>query len=122
MAVYTVTGSGFNLLYDYHRTGLGSSGLAVFTNESNSGFTNALIEMLIQSHEEFIHVFPAVPRKWKDISFENLRAEGAFLVSAERKNGDVSKITIHAERDGVIRLKNPWKKNQRYLAATKRFQ
>lgn len=44
-------------------------------------------EMLLQSWGDVIDIFPAVPESWTDVSFYNLRAEGAFLVSAVRKNG-----------------------------------
>ena len=52
--------------------------------------------MLLQSWEDVIRVFPAVPSKWKDVSFRNLRAEGAFLVSAVRKNGTTHFVRIES--------------------------
>ncbi len=53
-------------------------------------------DMLIQSWSDKILVFPAVSAKWEDVSFANLRAEGAFLVSAVRKNGKTSFIAIES--------------------------
>jgi len=50
-----------------------------FTLEGNFAFAAGLQEMLIQSKDDIIEVFPAIPSSWKDISFENLRTEGAFL-------------------------------------------
>ena len=47
----------------------------------------SLNDMLLSSWGDRIRVFPGVPENWKDISFHNLRAQGAFLVSAVRKNG-----------------------------------
>ena len=47
--------------------------------------------MLLQSWNDIIQVFPAVPDKWKDVCFKNFRTQGAFLVSAERKNGKYGK-------------------------------
>ena len=108
MEVYTSRAGGFNLNYDYAGTGLGMSGAKCFTNETNSGFSAALLEMLLQSHNGLIRVFPALPKDWKDVSFQNLRAEGAFLVSATRMNGRATQITIRSERGGVVRVKSPW--------------
>jgi hypothetical protein len=34
--------------------------------------------------------------------------EGGFLVSAGRKEGRTENVTIRAQRDGVIRIANPW--------------
>jgi hypothetical protein len=50
--------------------------------------------MLIQSWGGAIRVFPAMPSTWKDANFYSLRTEGAFLVSAVRKNGDTKFIHV----------------------------
>ena len=50
-------------------------------------------EMLMQSHQGVIRVFPCW-NKTDDASFENLRADGAFLVSAELKNEKVVSLEI----------------------------
>ncbi|MBQ8763851.1 MAG: hypothetical protein IJZ07_07085 [Clostridia bacterium] len=50
-------------------------------------------EMLMQSHEGVIRLFPCWDKK-SAASFENLRADGAFLVSAENKNEKVTSLKI----------------------------
>ena len=50
-------------------------------------------EMLMQSHQGVIRLFPCW-NKTDDASFENLRADGAFLVSAELKNGEIISLEI----------------------------
>jgi len=68
--------------------------------------------MLLQSYSGTIRLFPAVPADWNNISFKTLRAEGAFLVSAERKDGLAQSVTIISEKGGICRLENPFEKNQ----------
>lgn len=51
-------------------------------------------DMLLQSRRECVHVFPAIPKEWKDAVFHQLRAEGAFLVSAVRESGRTVWIQI----------------------------
>jgi hypothetical protein len=51
-------------------------------------------EMLIQSWGGTIRVFPACPTAWRDAEFRDLRAEGAFLVSAVRKDGKTQWVRI----------------------------
>ncbi len=51
-------------------------------------------DMLLQSWGGKIRVFPAVPSQWGDVQFEDLRTEGAFLVSAGRKDGKTTCIRI----------------------------
>jgi alpha-L-fucosidase 2 len=79
-----------------------------FTLEGNFAFAAGVQEMLIQSHTGIIHLFPAIPISWKDVSFSTLRTAGAFLVSAEQKGGKVEKVEIVSERGGICKLKNPF--------------
>lgn len=50
-------------------------------------------EMLMQSHQGIIRIFPCWNKK-SDASFENLRADGAFLVSAELKEEKIVSLKI----------------------------
>ena len=47
----------------------------------------SMFDMMLQSWEGKIRVFPALPSAWQNIAFRDLRTEGAFLVSASRRNG-----------------------------------
>lgn len=53
-------------------------------------------DMLLQSWGGKIRVFPAVPSVWQDVCYEDLRTEGAFLVSAVRKGGKTVHIRIES--------------------------
>ena len=64
--------------------------------------------MLLQSHTGVIQVFPAVPAAWRDAAFRTLRAQGAFLVSAQKSGGAVAGVVVIAERGGRLRLRNPF--------------
>jgi len=68
-------------------------------------------EMLMQSYEGTIRVFPNWNTR-KDASFEQLRAYGAFLVSSNLKNGVVEYIRILSEKGNQINLQSPWMKNK----------
>jgi len=81
-----------------------------FTLEGNFAAAAGLQEMLLQSYSGTIRIFPAVPVDWKDISFKTLRAEDAFLISAERKDGLTNSVTIISEKGGLCRLENPFEK------------
>ncbi|KYP15999.1 glycoside hydrolase family 95-like protein [Flavihumibacter sp. CACIAM 22H1] len=50
--------------------------------------------LLLQSWGNKIRLFPAVPDNWKELSFENLRTQGAFLVSAVRQEGSTRWVKI----------------------------
>jgi hypothetical protein len=55
---------------------------------------NAISEMLLQSWGGKIRIFPATPDKWQESAFDQLRTQGAFLVSAVRKNGQTQWVKI----------------------------
>lgn len=78
-----------------------------FTLEGNFAFAAAVQEMLLQSHAGVIRVFPAIPRSWRDVSFKDLRARGAFLVSAEISDGTLRKIVVKSLKGGTLRLAVP---------------
>ena len=79
-----------------------------FTLEGNFAFASGIQEMLIQSHSGIIRLFPAIPSDWKDAGFKNLRAYGAFVVSASLIQGEVSEVKIIAEAGGELKLADPF--------------
>lgn len=79
-----------------------------FTLEGNFAFAEAIHEMLLQSQNGCVRIFPALPKSWEEAEFSTLRAEGAFLVSAVRSRGLITRVSIHSEQGGPLRLENPF--------------
>jgi len=88
-----------------------------FTLEGNFAFAQGVHELLLQSRDNRIEVFPATPRSWRDVSFTDLRAEGAFLVSGKKADGQVDEIKIVSEKGGITIMKLPFR--TMYIAAQK---
>jgi len=97
----------FHLNGDQTKSGLSRNHSRPFTLEGNFAFAAGVQEMLLQSHDGTVRVFPAVPADWQDVSFERLRAEGAFLVSARMERGKVVWLSVLAEKGGKLRIVNP---------------
>ncbi|WP_285744659.1 Tat pathway signal sequence domain protein [Lentzea sp. NBRC 105346] len=57
----------------------------------------SMYDMLVQSWGDVIRVFPAVPASWGDISLDNFRTQGAFLLSASRRGGVTKWIRVRSE-------------------------
>jgi alpha-L-fucosidase 2 len=57
-------------------------------------------EMLLQSVDGTLRIFPALPASWKDAAFDKLLAKGGFEVSAERRNGATVSIRIKSIAGG----------------------
>ena len=71
------------------------------------GIIKPMSEMLIQSWEGAINVFPNWPEEL-DASYRDLRTRGAFLVSSGFKDGEVQSIEIKSEHGGECKIINPW--------------
>jgi alpha-L-fucosidase 2 len=99
----------FHLNGDQTKSGYSKFQYRPFTLEGNFAFASGLQEMLLQSYAGFIEIMPAVPVEWKDISFQDLRAEGAFLVSVKKEGGQIDEVKIIAEKGGITKLKLPFK-------------
>ena len=67
----------------------------------------SIMELLIQGWGGKIRVFPAVPDQWKEASFHQLRAQGGFLVSAQRSAGKTDWISIQSLSGEPCVLKVP---------------
>lgn len=98
----------FHVNGDQSGTGKSNYTYRPFTLEGNFAFAAGVQEMLLQSHTDTLRIFPAIPGDWKDVSFENLRAQGAFLVSAERKDGKVVSVKIESEKGEDLLLVSPF--------------
>jgi alpha-L-fucosidase 2 len=64
--------------------------------ESPLSFATCVHDMLIQSMGGVIKVFPGTPERWGDAAFYDLRAQGAFLVSAKKKGGVTRFVSINS--------------------------
>ncbi len=64
-------------------------------------------ECLMQSWNGEIRVFPNWPAE-RDARFTTLRAKGAFLVSAEQREGAVQWVELLSEKGAPLRMQNPW--------------
>ena len=98
----------FHVNGDQSGTGKSRYTYRPFTLEGNFAFAEGVQEMLLQSQNGRLRVFPAIPAVWKDVAFTHLRAEGALLVSAEMKGGSVTHVHIVAERGGDVVLGDPF--------------
>jgi alpha-L-fucosidase 2 len=73
----------------------------------DGSFGNAagIFEMLIQSHEGFIHLLPALPGEWSSGKLSGVKARGGFEISMEWKNSRITSATVCSDAGGKLRIK-----------------
>lgn len=71
----------------------------------NTGATAGIAEMLLQSHQGFIHLLPALPAAWPSGQVTGLCARGGFVVDLTWANSSLASATVRSRLGGVCRLR-----------------
>ena len=85
-----------------------------FTNNTNGVFEylgvhlSVMNEALLQSYNDQIRVFPALPKDASFISRFTLAAKGGFLVSSEKEGDEIKYVGIKSVLGNPITVVNPW--------------
>ena len=69
------------------------------------GVTAAITEMLMQSHEGFIRLLPALPDEWVKGEFKGVCSRGAFELDFQWENKKLTRLKIVSKAGEVCRIK-----------------
>lgn len=79
---------------------------APFQIDGNFGCTSGITEMLMQSHDGFIHLLPALPAVWSTGSIKGLRTRGGFdIIEMNWRDGKLTKLVIKSRLGGNCRIR-----------------
>jgi len=77
-----------------------------FQIDGNFGAEAGIAEMLIQSHEGYINLLPAIPDSWKEEgSAKGLKARGNFTVDMQWKDGKITAYKITSPQAKKVKVK-----------------
>ena len=77
-----------------------------FQIDGNFGCAAGVCEMLLQSHDNAVHLLPALPDAWSQGEVKGLQARGAFTVDMSWSDGQLQKATITSKIGGTLRLRS----------------
>ncbi|MDX8045163.1 glycoside hydrolase family 95 protein [Gracilibacillus sp. S3-1-1] len=78
-----------------------------FQIDGNFGGTAGIAEMLMQSHQQEIHLLPALPKVWKNGCVKGLKARGGYEIACKWEEHQLIEATIHANQSGICRVRIP---------------
>jgi len=76
-----------------------------FQIDGNFGGTAGIAEMLLQSHQDEIHLLPALPQNWEEGKVSGLKARGGFEVAIAWENNQLTEVSIIANKNGICRIR-----------------
>ncbi len=77
-----------------------------FQIDGNFGGTAGIAEMLLQSHEGYIDLLPALPDVWKSYGrVSGLKARGNYTVDIEWKDGKVTHYRVCSPESRIVKVK-----------------
>ena len=76
-----------------------------FQIDGNLGGCAGVCEMLLQSHENYIDILPALPKVWVNGCYSGLKARGNFEISVVWQNGLIKELKIISKAGNRAKIK-----------------
>ena len=78
-----------------------------FQIDGNFGGAAGIGEMLLQSHEGFINILPALPEEWSEGSLRGFKVRGGATIDLSWKDGRPTEMTVTGGWADTLKIKTP---------------
>jgi alpha-L-fucosidase 2 len=92
-------------LLTYSRGGVAGAAQNIFAIDGNTAGAAGLVEMLLQSQGDFLHLLPALPSAWPDGRVSGLCARGGFQVDMLWRSNRLVSVTISGKQGGTCNVR-----------------
>ena len=75
-----------------------------FQIDGNFGATAGIAEMLVQSHNNYVELLPALPKQWANGKIIGLRARGGYTVDLQWENGILTNYDIKSQQGKIDKV------------------
>ncbi len=93
-----------NVFHKSNAAGMRLEDCEIMQLDGMMGAASAIYELLVQTRGESLHVFPAIPRNWRNLTFRGIRAAGGLSIDGAWKDGRAEEVVIRGNRAHSVRL------------------
>lgn len=76
-----------------------------FQIDGNFGYTAGIAELLLQSHEGFLRILPALPTPWKNGEISGLKARGNVEVDVAWQEGALTRLALESPERTTLKIR-----------------
>lgn len=77
-----------------------------FSIEANFAGTAGIVEMLMQSHADEIHLLPSLPKAWAKGKVSGIRARGGYELDIAWEHGQLTRAEVRSKWSGACRIRS----------------
>lgn len=76
----------------------------IMQSDAGMAAVATILDLLVHARADTLHVLPRLPKGWRELEFDGIRTEGAFLIGATVREARVVELRVTSLRGAPLRL------------------